>query len=231
MLRHSEFVEWLYKTFPNTDKSLMMKIVIQTNVGVAPEASYVEAQRVAELIFTQQGNLFKPIPTLIPAAPPPQLKPKFVFGEASQTRLIKLMPELHRVVTQALSLSTVDFMVMQTTRSAKEQAAAVQAGNSRTMHSKHLIQPDGFAHACDLGVYKDGKIDWTFEHYAAIALAMDKAATLLNCANHVRWGCAWDRVLSDFGGSEQAYLDEAKAYANRHVGTDLLDAPHFEWVP
>jgi hypothetical protein len=38
-------------------------------------------------------------------------------------------------------------------------------------------------------------------------------------------------VLSDFGGSPQAYLAEARAYAARHAGSDLLDAPHFEWVP
>jgi hypothetical protein len=60
---------------------------------------------------------------------------------------------------------------------------------------------------------------------------MDQAATQLGFAQHIRWGCAWDRVLSDFGGSPQAYLAEASAYAARHAGSDLLDAPHFEWVP
>ena len=116
-------------------------------------------------------------------------------------------------------------------------APAVRAGNSRTMKSKHLRQADGYVWAVDLVALEDTDHDgdteasWRFDAYAALARAMDRAATELGIASHVRWGCAWDRVLSDFGGDDKAYLDEARAYARRHKGSDLLDAPHFEWVP
>jgi peptidoglycan L-alanyl-D-glutamate endopeptidase CwlK len=228
---HSEFTQWLYTQFPNTDKNLILKILIYTTPGVAPEACGGEQKAVLDLIAEADYKRFLPVtdPVLIP--PPAPVKPKFKFGQISIARLGSLLPALRSVVNTAINLSTVDFMVLQTVRTIQEQQAAVASGHSRTMQSKHLRQPDGFAHAVDLGVWKDGKVDWTFEHYAAIALAMDKAATQLGHAEHIRWGCAWDRVLSDFGSDEPSYLAEAKAYATRHAGSDLLDAPHFEWVP
>jgi hypothetical protein len=82
----------------------------------------------------------------------------------------------------------------------------------------------------DLGAWVGGKVVWTEDCYADIAFAMDRAATSLGLANHIRWGAAWDRVLSDFGGTHDAYLTEARAYAQRHAGSDLIDMPHFEWV-
>src|SRR3546814_9290907 len=59
---------------------------------------------------------------------------------------------------------------------------------------------------------------------------MDQAATELGLASKIRWGGAWDRVLSDFGGSIDSYREECEAYAKRHPGKDFLDGPHFEWV-
>jgi peptidoglycan L-alanyl-D-glutamate endopeptidase CwlK len=168
----------------------------------------------------------------VPTAAPPAAGPSgFVLGTASKAELAPVKPELRHCVELAIGLCTRDFRVNQGERSVAEQRAAVAAGNSRTMHSKHLRQADGTVWAVDLVVLTDGKVDWTFDHYAAIAFAMDRAATQLGVAGHVRWGCAWDRVLSDFGGNEGAYLAEARAYAARHAGSDLLDAPHFEWVP
>lgn len=155
---------------------------------------------------------------------------KFTLGERSRNELAPVKPELRRVVELAITYSRVDFRVQQGMRTIEEQRAAVASGNSRTMKSKHLKQADGFAWAVDLVVLVNGVVDWTFEAYAAIAYAMDRAATELGFAGHIRWGCAWDRVLSDFGGHEEAYLAEAAAYAKRHAGSDLLDAPHFEWV-
>lgn len=165
-----------------------------------------------------------------PPAPAPGTS-GFVLGTASKAELASVKPELKRCVELAIGYSPVDFRVNQGLRTVEEQRRAVAAGNSRTMRSKHLPQADGKAWAVDLVVLTNGVVDWTFEKYAGIAFAMDKAATELGIAGHVRWGCAWDRVLSDFGGSEAAYLAEASAYAKRHAGSDLLDAPHFEWVP
>ena len=155
----------------------------------------------------------------------------FVLGTLSRSRLEPVLPQLANCVERAIALSRVDFRVNQGLRTIEEQRKAVATGHSRTMRSKHLRQADGFVWAVDLVVLTNGVVDWSFNKYAAVALAMDRAATELGVAGHVRWGCAWDRVLSDFGGAEAAYLAEARAYAARHPGSDLLDAPHFEWVP
>src|SRR3546814_4384546 len=61
-----------------------------------------------------------------------------------------------------------------------------------------------------------------------IAFAMDQAATELGLASKIRWGGAWDRVLSDFGGSIDSYREECEAYAKRHPGKDFLDGRSVE---
>lgn len=166
-----------------------------------------------------------------PKAPPAELTAhKFTFGAESTAKLQVLLPKLRDCVVRALTLSTVDFRVMQTIRSLADQKQAVATGHSRTMKSKHLADANGFAHAADLGAWVGGKVVWTEDCYADIAFAMDQAATQLGIASNVRWGAAWDRVLSDFGGTHDAYLTEARAYAQRHAGSDLIDMPHFEWV-
>lgn len=168
-------------------------------------------------------------PVPVAPAPAPTVQ-RHTLSEASLTKLHNVKPELRACVIEAIKISLVDFGVSQGERPYAEQVIAVKTGHSRTMKSKHLIQPDKLVWAVDLVAYVKGKVSWEFALYAAIAYAMDQAATKLGVAGHIRWGCAWDRVLSDFGGSDAAYLAEAKAYAARHAGSDLLDAPHFEWV-
>lgn len=154
----------------------------------------------------------------------------YKLGKTSMDRLANLKREVALTVMLAITLTVQDFVVLQTLRSPEEQRKAVASGNSRTMKSKHLPDETGKARAADLAAWVNGAISWDFALYAEIAFAMDQAATQLGFAEHIRWGCAWDRVLSDFGGSRQAYLNEAEAYAKRHAGTDLVDGPHFEWV-
>jgi peptidoglycan L-alanyl-D-glutamate endopeptidase CwlK len=161
-----------------------------------------------------------------------QPKARFRLSQHSRNELIPVHPKLRQCVELAITLTDVDFRVNEGLRTVAEQKKAVASGNSRTMHSKHLRQSDGFVWAVDLvALDKDSKVTWDFQTYGHIAFAMDRAATQLAIANHIRWGCAWDRVLSDFGGALPDYMAEAEAYARRHAGSDLLDAPHFEWVP
>lgn len=154
----------------------------------------------------------------------------FSLGSLSRERLEPVRPELKHCVELAITYTKTDFRVNQGLRTIEEQRRAVATGHSRTMRSKHLRQADGYVWAVDLVALLNGQVSWDFKLYANIAFAMDKAATELGISSHIRWGCAWDRVLSDFGGEAPAYLAEAAAYAKRHVGSDLLDAPHFEWV-
>lgn len=172
-----------------------------------------------------------PAPAPPPTGAPIPIPPKYSLGQTSLSRLVGVKPQLVACVKLAIQYTPQDFRVQQGERTYAEQQAAVASGHSRTMHSKHLPQADGFVWAVDLVAMVAGAVSWEFNRYGAIAWAMDKAATELNIASYLRWGCAWDRVLSDFAGSAQAYLDDAAAYAKRHAGSDLLDAPHFEWVP
>lgn len=152
-------------------------------------------------------------------------KTAFKFGAASTKELQGVKSELVTVTHLALSLSTQDFMVFDGIRTWKEQAEHVRRGTSKTMRSKHL---DGLA--VDLVPYINGGPKWDWEGCYKIAWAMDQAATQLGFAGNIRWGGAWDRVLSDFGGDFSDYIQEVNEYMNRHKGPDFIDGPHFEWV-
>lgn len=196
-------------------------------------AVYKTAADVAIMDTAIDAAVAEASPSMPPAQPLPlqSAKSKYALGDRSLSKLAGVKAELVACVKLAITLTVQDFAVNQGQRTLAQQKAAVAAGNSRTLKSKHLLQPDGTVWAVDLVAWVNGTVSWEFNRYGAIAFAMDQAATQLGFAQHIRWGCAWDRVLSDFGGSPQAYLAEASAYAARHAGSDLLDAPHFEWVP
>jgi len=210
----------------NVNRKVIFDAVKQLRGG----KPYVQAEvNILDKAIDQAISEVSVSPTEAPQAP--QTSARFQLGDHSLNELKPVKAELARCVKRAIELTVVDFRVQEGERTLAEQRAAVAAGNSRTMHSKHLRQADGTVWAVDLVAIIDGKVSWDFPYYAAIARAMDSAATELGVADHIRWGCAWDRVLSDFGGDAKAYMAEAKAYAARHAGSDLLDGPHFEWVP
>jgi peptidoglycan L-alanyl-D-glutamate endopeptidase CwlK len=224
MLKYHEFESWVGIAFPNTAPDVRQRLLDKAIVGVAPKDAEPSAIIAAETLFSHMG-LTQPAPI----APPPA--PQFSLGQQSRGRLIKLFPKLRQCVERAIEITECDFTVLETSRTLQQQQQNVAKGVSRTLKSKHIPGADGFAHAVDLAAWVNGKIDWNHEvNYCAIAYAMDRAATEFGVADHVRWGAAWDRVLSDFGGSPTAYMNEATAYAKRHAGSDLIDMPHFEWV-
>src|SRR3546814_11357594 len=150
------------------------------------------------------------------------LQPTFILSKASLKELEGVKPELVATVKRAIEITIQDFTVFDGIRSAKEQQQHVANGISQTMKSKHL---DGLA--VDLVPWV-GKPVWEWDRIYPIAFAMDQAATELGLASKIRWGGAWDRVLSDFGGSIDSYREACEAYAKRHPGKDFLDGPHFE---
>lgn len=147
----------------------------------------------------------------------------YVLGAGSLKELAGVDSRLVAVTKLAISISTQDFCVYDGIRTVKEQAAHVKAGTSQTMESKHL---DGLA--VDLVPWVNGGPKWDWDLIYPIALAVDEAATKLGVANLIRWGGAWDRKLSDFGGNAKAYFNECQAYQQRHPGKDFIDGPHYE---
>ena len=108
----------------------------------------------------------------------------FKLGLKSKFNLRGVHPALVKVVERAISLSTVDFTVIEGLRTQKRQNELVKAGASQTMNSRHLT-----GHAVDLGALVGGKVRWDWPLYDKIAVAMLKAAKELKIS--IVWGGGW----------------------------------------
>ena len=108
----------------------------------------------------------------------------FKLGKRSQERLVGVHPDLVRVVERAITLTTVDFTVLEGLRTSERQAQLVKAGASQTMNSRHLT-----GHAVDLGAWVGGQVRWDWPLYHKIAKAMKMAASDLEIA--IEWGGDW----------------------------------------
>lgn len=111
----------------------------------------------------------------------------FKFGVKSLERLKGVHPDLVKVVTRALELSSVDFSVSEGLRTKERQAELVKQGVSRTMNSRHIT-----GHAVDLYPVSNPDNKWTPEDFAPIVKAMKEAAKELNISvvHGADWG--WD---------------------------------------
>lgn len=149
----------------------------------------------------------------------------YVLGVSSRAHLAGVHPALIAVVEEAIKLTSQDFTVMQGLRSIDEERQHVADGTSRTMHSMHLRQADGYGHAVDLVPWVAGRAQWLWPHIYPITKAMQEAAVGLG--TRIRWGGCWDRILNDLPAGCD-FEAEMRAYEARHAGSDLLDGPHYE---
>jgi len=151
----------------------------------------------------------------------------FRFSAASQRNLKTVHPDLAQTVELALQCSHVDFAVFESLRSTERQRRLLQIGASQTMQSRHLRQPDGWAHAVDLVPWLDGQLLWAWKPIYFIAYAMRTAAARTQCS--ITWGGVWDRDLQDLPGHAPTDMAAARAaYEDRHPGKDFLDGAHFQ---
>lgn len=74
----------------------------------------------------------------------------FILGTASLKNLEGVHPDLIALVKDVMDLQIMDFRVNEGVRSLEKQKEYVAKGVSKTLKSKHLIQPDGYGHAVDL---------------------------------------------------------------------------------
>ncbi|MGI1669986.1 MAG: hypothetical protein K6L74_06620 [Neptuniibacter sp.] len=157
--------------------------------------------------------------------------PVYVLGRRSKQRLADCHPVLADVVAEALSVSPIDFTVLETLRTEKRQRHMVRQGKSWTKNSRHLGRvpkhaPElgPIAHAVDLGAWIDDTINWDWDHYFDIADAMKAAAEKHNI--RIKWGGCWD-YLDQYDNAKQArqmYIDRKKEAGEK----PLSDGPHFE---
>jgi peptidoglycan LD-endopeptidase CwlK len=108
----------------------------------------------------------------------------YTLSQRSEARLQGVHPDLVRVVRRALTLSEVDFAVVEGLRTPERQAELLKAGASTTLNSRHIT-----GHAVDLAPVIGGEIRWDWPPFHKIASAM-KAAALLERVP-VEWGGDW----------------------------------------
>lgn len=148
----------------------------------------------------------------------------FSLGVRSRLALVGVHPRLAEVVRLAIKYSGQDFRVHEGVRDRERQRRLYSSGASRTMQSKHLIQPDGYGHAVDLVPLVDGDLRWEWPLIYPIAEAMHRAAEELNVP--LTWGGVWDRPFLAL--SRPALRLEVRHYQERHPGPDFIDGPHYQ---
>lgn len=112
--------------------------------------------------------------------------PKFSLGARSLERLRGLHPDLVDVVKLSITLTPVDFTVLEGLRTLARQKQLVASGASQTLKSRHLT-----GHAVDLGALINGEVRWDWPLYDHIANAMKDAAYKLGTP--LEWGGDWPK--------------------------------------
>ena len=108
----------------------------------------------------------------------------YKLGSRSLSRLVGVHPDLVKVVDHAITISEIDFVVLEGMRTPERQKTLVESGASWTMNSRHIT-----GHAVDLGAWVDDRVDWSWPLYAKIAAAMKNAAKDLDIP--IVWGGDW----------------------------------------
>jgi peptidoglycan L-alanyl-D-glutamate endopeptidase CwlK len=108
----------------------------------------------------------------------------FKLGPRSLLNLRGVHPDLVRVVKRAISISNIDFTVIEGLRSVARQRELYAKGATKTMRSRHI---HGFA--VDIAPYVGGSIRWDWPLFDYIENAMKEAAELENVP--IAWGGDW----------------------------------------
>ena len=151
----------------------------------------------------------------------------YKLSSKSLGKLEGVNPVLVDTVKRAIELTKVDFGVIFGVRSLETQKKLYESGRSQTMKSKHLIQPDGTAHAVDLMAYDGSDPSWEIVMYDDIADAMKAAAK--ETGAKIRWGAAWTvDNIAEWDNSMQEAMNDYIDIRRKSGRTPFIDGPHFE---
>lgn len=109
---------------------------------------------------------------------------RFTLSAQSKRRLLGVHPHLVLIVNRAITITEIDFTVLEGLRTTARQKELVEAGASQTLKSRHIT-----GHAVDLGAMMGGKVAWDWPLYHKVADAMKQAAKELNLP--IVWGGDW----------------------------------------
>ena len=146
----------------------------------------------------------------------------FKLSKRSLNNLVGVDAKLVEVVKLAITITRIDFAVIEGLRSIETQKKLVASGASQTMNSKHIT-----GRAVDLMAYIDNRASWELSLYDDIADAMKAAASQVGVS--IKWGAAWNvpNIVEWDGSMQDAmdhYVDAKRAMKQR----PFIDAPHFE---
>ncbi len=108
----------------------------------------------------------------------------YSLGARSLQRLEGVHPDLVRVVNRAISISDLDFTVLEGLRTVERQKVLFAKGATRTMNSRHLT-----GHAVDLAPVIDGQVSWDWPLYNRLAKFVLEASAEEGVP--LTWGGTW----------------------------------------
>jgi peptidoglycan L-alanyl-D-glutamate endopeptidase CwlK len=108
----------------------------------------------------------------------------FTLSDRSMWQLHGVHKDLIAVVTRAIEITVVDFVVIEGLRTPEKQKALMDSGATRTLNSRHIT-----GHAVDLAAWAAGEVRWDWPLYKDIAVAMKAAASELSVP--IQWGGDW----------------------------------------
>lgn len=108
----------------------------------------------------------------------------YAFGSRSLKRLEGVHPDIRKVMDRAISITDLDFTVLEGLRTLAQQRKYYATGKSKTMRSRHLT-----GHAVDIAPMVDGKITWDWAVYDKLAPVIKRAAQ--DVGVKIEWGGDW----------------------------------------
>ena len=147
---------------------------------------------------------------------------KFKLSSRSLGHLEGVREELVEVVKFAITVTKIDFGVIEGLRTVERQRELVASGASQTMNSKHIK-----GHAVDLMAYIGSRASWELNLYDDIADAMRLGA--MEVGVPLCWGGAWNVPdIRDWDSSMQDAMDYYVDTRRSEGKRPFIDGPHFE---
>ncbi|MBK9496700.1 MAG: M15 family metallopeptidase [Xanthomonadales bacterium] len=112
-----------------------------------------------------------------------------ILSEKSRIKLTGAHPDLAKVIERAAALSSIDFTVLEVTRTLARQKELVAKGASKTMKSRHLPGVDGKSRAVDIAPLDGGQVSWAWPLYHKLAVVIKQAAKEVGVP--IEWGGDW----------------------------------------
>lgn len=105
---------------------------------------------------------------------------QIVLNKRSESNLESVHPDLVKIVREAALITKTNFVVIEGLRSYEQQKINFAKGVSWTMRSKHLKQSDGYSHAVDIAIIKNGRLVTNLRDYDELSRIMKQVAKSYN---------------------------------------------------